>query len=89
MECQVRKVSAFSMRLEKELRSCTRQRVVPILATLTGNRSYQEYVSLDAGFVWPVPHDMSDEVAAQFVMNPFTSYSLLHELQVPKGEYLL
>lgn len=65
------------------------QRVVPILATLTGNGSYQEYVSLDAGFVWPVPDDMSDEVAAQFVINPFTSYSLLNELQVPKGEYLL
>jgi len=68
------------------------QRVVPILgqrSRATGNGSYQKYVSLDAGWVWPVPDDMSDEVAAQFVINPFTSYSLLHELQVPKGEYLL
>lgn len=64
------------------------QRVVPIKST-TGSGTYQKYVSLDVEWVWPVPDDISDEAAAQFVINPFTSYTLVKELQVPKGEYII
>ena len=67
------------------------QRVIPITAegSQTGNGSFQKYVAIDADFVWPVPDYLSDEVAAQFVINPWTSYSLLKDLQVPKGEYVV
>lgn len=62
------------------------QRVVPILKK---PGAYQKFLCIDAEYVWPVPDDISDETAAQFVINPFTAYSLVHKLQVPKGEYLL
>jgi NADPH:quinone reductase-like Zn-dependent oxidoreductase len=39
--------------------------------------------------VWAVPDSISDEVAAQFVINPWTLYGMLTDLKVPKGEYLL
>lgn len=65
------------------------QRVVPITSAIKSSGSYQKYVCIDEEYVWPVPDDISDEAAAQFVINPFTSYTLMHELQVPKGEYLI
>jgi trans-2-enoyl-CoA reductase len=67
------------------------QRVIPFTAegSQTGNGSFQKYVAIDADFVWPVPDYLSDEVAAQFVINPWTSYSLLKDLQVPKGQYVV
>jgi trans-2-enoyl-CoA reductase len=67
------------------------QRVVAITAleVFKGNGAFQEYILLDEKLVWPVPHDMSDEAAAQFVINPWTSYSMLKDLQVPKGEYII
>jgi trans-2-enoyl-CoA reductase len=68
------------------------QRVIPFTAQVwsdTGNGSFQKYVAIGADFVWPVPDYLSDEVAAQCVINPFTSYSLLKDLQVPKGEYMI
>ena len=40
--------------------------------------------------MWPLPDEITDEQAAQFVVNPWTAYSLLRELgDVPKGEYLI
>lgn len=67
------------------------QRVVTITGTevFKGNGAFQEYILLDPSLVWPVPSDMPDEKAAQFVINPWTSYSMLHDLQVPKGEYII
>ncbi|KAG0589203.1 hypothetical protein M758_1G002200 [Ceratodon purpureus] len=68
------------------------QRVVPIIteAITKGNGTWQEYICLDAEFVWPLPDAITDEQAAQFVINPWTSYSMLKELAaVPEGEYLL
>jgi trans-2-enoyl-CoA reductase len=67
------------------------QRVVAItgLEVFKGNGAFQEYILLDEKLVWPVPDDMSDEAAAQFVINPWTSYSMLKDLQVPKGEYVI
>ncbi|KAG0607990.1 hypothetical protein M758_8G069700 [Ceratodon purpureus] len=67
------------------------QRVIPFTAypSLSGHGSYQKYVCLEEDFVWPVPDYISDEVAALFVVNPWASYSIVKDLQVPKGEYLL
>ena len=66
--------------------------MVPIIteAITKGNGTWQEYICLDAEFVWPLPDAITDEQAAQFVINPWTSYSMLKELAaVPEGEYLL
>jgi NADPH:quinone reductase-like Zn-dependent oxidoreductase len=54
-----------------------------------GEGSWQEYVSVREEFVWPVPDTISDAAAAQFVINPWTVYGMLSDLQVPKGEYVL
>jgi len=67
------------------------QRVVTItgLEVFKGNGAFQEYILLDEKLVWAVPDDMSDEVACQFVINPWTTYSMLKDLEVPKGEYMI
>lgn len=36
-----------------------------------------------------VPKEVSDEEAAQFLVNPVTAYGFLEEFKVPAGEYLL
>lgn len=68
------------------------QRVVPVIveAISKGNGIWQEYICMNADFVWAVPDAMTDEQAAQFVINPWTSYSMVKELApVPEGEYLV
>jgi NADPH:quinone reductase-like Zn-dependent oxidoreductase len=67
------------------------QRVVPFVdrERQKGEGSWQQYVSLKQELVWPVPDSISDEAAAQFVINPWTVYGILTDLKVPKGEYLL
>jgi NADPH:quinone reductase-like Zn-dependent oxidoreductase len=68
------------------------QRVVPIIteAITKGNGIWQEYVCLEAEYVWPIPDAITDEQAAQFVINPWTAYSMVKDLSaVPKTEYLV
>lgn len=68
------------------------QRVYPHTSATAwaGNGSWQQYILLAAELVWPVPDAMSDEQATQFVINPWTSYSLLKQLQpVPPGEFVV
>lgn len=67
------------------------QRVVPffIESRAKGEGSWQEYVSVREEMLWAVPDTISDEAAAQFVINPWTVYGMLSDLQVPKGEYVL
>ena len=68
------------------------QRVLPHIAVamLTGNGSWQEYILLDEEWVWPLPHYITDEQAAQLVINPMTAYAMMREFgEVPKGEYLV
>ncbi|KAG0563989.1 hypothetical protein KC19_8G074000 [Ceratodon purpureus] len=67
------------------------QRVVTItgLEVFKGNGAFQEYILLDEKLVWAVPDDMSDEAACQFVINPWTTYAMLKDLEVPKGEYMI
>lgn len=67
------------------------QRVVPFFveSRVKGEGSWQEYVSVREDMAWPVPDTISDSAAAQFVINPWTVYGMLSDLQVPKGEYVL
>lgn len=66
-------------------------RVVPILNEyfLQGEGSWQEFVKVDEGTILKVPSEISDEVAAQALINPWTVLGILDTLQVPKGEYVL
>eukprot|EP00850_Spirogloea_muscicola_P017020 SM000142S00534 [mRNA] locus=s142:245589:247190:+ [translate_table: standard] len=62
-------------------------RVVPLLAAYTkaGQGSWQQYVAVAAPDVHPIPDSVPDEVAAQLIVNPFTSYGMLQDLAIPKG----
>jgi trans-2-enoyl-CoA reductase len=67
------------------------QRVTPFLYhdAQQGEGSWQDYVEVPEDAAWPVPDSVTDEAASQFVINPWTAYGLIEDLQVPKGEYLL
>ena len=54
-----------------------------------GNGSWQEFVTLPASNFIPVPDSVSDESAAQFLVNPVTVVGMLEELAAPRGEYIL
>jgi len=52
--------------------------------------TWQEYLIAQANQLVPVPDSVSDETAAQFVVNPLTAWILAtEELQLEKGEWLL
>lgn len=68
------------------------QRVVPSFLTqffFNGYGSWQDYVEAKEEDLLLLPDSLSDEVAAQYVVNPWTLYGLVKEQEVPKGEYLL
>lgn len=68
------------------------QRVVPSFLEefyFYGNGSWQDYVEVKEEGLFTLPDSISDEVAAQFVVNTWTLYGLVKDLDVPKGEYLL
>lgn len=51
--------------------------------------SWQEYAVVDESKLLAVPDGLSDEVAAQFYVNPVTVVGLADAAGVPKGGYLL
>mmetsp|Transcript_3622 Transcript_3622/g.5495 ORF Transcript_3622/g.5495 Transcript_3622/m.5495 type:complete len:343 (+) Transcript_3622:96-1124(+) len=70
------------------------QRVVPFFLysdrhVASGHGSWQEYVSFPATEVFIVPDYISTEEAAQIVVNPTTAYTMLDEINPPKGSYVL
>lgn len=69
------------------------ERVIPLLFWRyyrdKGEGAWQDYVEVAEEDVVRVPDTMSDAVAAQFVINPWTLYGMLLDLQIPKGKYLL
>jgi len=68
------------------------QRVVPFVQVENlskGQGTWQEYVAVRGDLVWVVPDSISDVAAAQFVINPWTVYGMLSDIQIPKGEYVL
>eukprot|EP00250_Pteridium_aquilinum_P004648 c14859_g1_i2 orf=31-1047(+) len=50
---------------------------------------WQEYIVVCADDVIPIPPSLSDEIAAQFLVNPWTVVGMLEVLQVPKGDFIL
>lgn len=61
--------------------------MVPLLRTYAGNGegSWQEYCKVSAEDVIVIPDTISDETAAQLVVNPTTAYGLLKDLAPPEG----
>ncbi|GAB4818613.1 hypothetical protein N2152v2_005659 [Parachlorella kessleri] len=62
------------------------QRVVGINYT---QGTFQQYVVEDEKKLYAVPDEMSDDVAAQFYLNPFTALALVDTLDAPKGAWIL
>ncbi len=50
---------------------------------------WQEYVIVPAKTVIPAPEGMTDEVACQAFVNPFTAYGMLEESGLQSGQWLL
>jgi NADPH:quinone reductase-like Zn-dependent oxidoreductase len=50
---------------------------------------WQEYVSVDARTVIPIPNDVPDEVACQLFVNPLTAYGMLETSGLKKGDFLI
>lgn len=69
------------------------ERVIPLLFWKyycgRGEGAWQDYVEVAEEDLVPVPDTMSDALATQFVINPWTMYGMLLDLQIPKGHYLL
>eukprot|EP00899_Mesostigma_viride_P024510 jgi/Mesvir1/5243/Mv15364-RA.1 len=67
------------------------QRVVPLLHNTVNETggSWQQYVAVRQEDIQTIPESVSDEAAAQFLVNPWTVYGMLRVLAVPKGEWLL
>lgn len=56
---------------------------------VSGKGTWQHYLELPPTQAFPIPDDISDEVAAQIFVDPFTVLSFFEQLQIPQGEYLL
>jgi NADPH:quinone reductase len=62
------------------------QRVIPLGARGT----WQEYLLAESAQLIPVPESVSDQTAAQFVVNPLTAWIMtVEELALQPGEWLL
>src|SRR2546423_7414687 len=62
------------------------QRVIPLGVPGT----WQEYIVADSNQLIPVPDAISDQMAAQFVVNPLTAWVMtVEELSLRPGEWLL
>ena len=55
----------------------------------TGYGSWQDYVTLHESHIIAVPSDISDEIASQSIINPWTAFGLLDDIDAPQGEYIL
>lgn len=54
-----------------------------------GRGTWQTYLTVPERQLVPVPDAVSDEAAAQFLVNPVTAYGMLKNLEVPAGESVL
>ena len=65
------------------------QRVFPAFDTASGNGSWQEYVCIKADKLMKVDDALSDDAAAQMLVNPATALGLIETLAAPPGEVIL
>eukprot|EP00842_Homolaphlyctis_polyrhiza_P000531 jgi/Hompol1/1479/HPOL_005601-RA len=63
------------------------QRVVPFANGKDGHGTWQEHIVVSQHA--PVPDNVSDESAAQFIVNPLTVMNLIRLANVPAGEFLV
>ncbi len=57
--------------------------------SFTGLGSWGEYVVVHHKAVIPVPDAMTDDIAAQLFVNPFTAYAMVQDSGVPEGGWLM
>jgi NADPH:quinone reductase-like Zn-dependent oxidoreductase len=57
--------------------------------SFTSIGAWAEYAITSAKACMPLPESISDDIAAQFVVNPFTAVGMVQESGVKAGEYLL
>jgi NADPH:quinone reductase-like Zn-dependent oxidoreductase len=62
------------------------QRVIPMGVT---SGTWQEYIIANPAQLLPVPDAVSDQTAAQFVVNPVTAWAMLDELDLSAGDWML
>ncbi|XP_024373971.1 uncharacterized protein [Physcomitrium patens] len=67
------------------------QRVFPYIPRpdLVGQGSWQEFVVAPAQDVFPIPDCVSDDLASQFYVNPWSALAMLRELNPQKGDYII
>jgi NADPH:quinone reductase-like Zn-dependent oxidoreductase len=54
-----------------------------------GQGTWQNYIVVEEYNAFPVPPSVSDDVAAQFIVNPWAAMGIVERLAVPEGEYIL
>ena len=57
--------------------------------SFTGVGAWSEYAIAHHKALIPVPDEMTDEVAAQLFVNPFTAFAMVEEANVPAGGWLM
>ena len=57
--------------------------------SFTSIGAWAEYAIAEESALIPIPETISDEVACQLFVNPFTAFALLHEAQLKEGDFLL
>jgi NADPH:quinone reductase-like Zn-dependent oxidoreductase len=60
-----------------------------IRVSFTGIGAWSEYVVADKKAIIPIPDTMTDDIAAQLFVNPFTAVAMVEESGVQPGEWLL
>ncbi|QJD77835.1 zinc-dependent alcohol dehydrogenase family protein [Spirosoma rhododendri] len=57
--------------------------------SFTGLGSWGEFIIVHHKAVIPVPDAMTDDIAAQLFVNPFTAYAMVQDSGVPEGGWLM
>lgn len=57
--------------------------------SFTSIGAWAEHAIAEENALIPIPETISDEVACQLFVNPFTAFALLHEAQLKEGDFLL
>ena len=57
--------------------------------SFTGVGAWSDYAIAHHKSLIPVPDEMTDEVAAQLFVNPFTAFAMVEEANVPAGGWLM
>lgn len=60
-----------------------------VRVSFTGIGTWAEYAIAHHRSLIPVPDAMSDDVAAQLFVNPFTAYAMVQDSKVPEGGWLM